>query len=118
MGERQRRKSGGQISPCRLPLARRADVRIDLLPRCGDIPITAISEHDLNEWVREFRVKDREATVAKYGRQQRSETRQVVYKTPLISTLGNIDWAFASFGTKRLSTVWWIGAIARSSTNR
>lgn len=90
----------------------------DLLPRCGDIPITAISEHDLNEWVREFRVKDREATVAKYGRQQRSETRQVVYKTPLISTLGNIDWAFASFGTKRYSTVWWIGAIARSSTNR
>ena len=66
----------------------------DLLPRWGDTPITVISEHDLNEWVREFRVEDREATVAKFGRQQRSEARQVVYKTPTASTLGNIDWAF------------------------
>jgi integrase len=65
----------------------------DLLPRWGDTPITVIGEHDLNEWVRLFRVEDREATVAKFGRQQRSEARQVLYKAPTASTLGNIDWA-------------------------
>ena len=67
----------------------------DLLPRWGDMAIDQITEHGLNEWVREHRVEDRAATVAKYGRQQRSEMRQVVYKTPSISTLGNLDWAFS-----------------------
>ena len=57
--------------------------------------IDQITEHGLNEWVREHRVEDRAATVAKYGRQQRSEIRQVVHKTPSISTLGNLDWAFS-----------------------
>ncbi len=68
----------------------------DLLPRWGNEAINQITEHELNEWVREHRVEDRDATVAKYGRQRRSEARQVVYKTPSISTLGNIDWAFSA----------------------
>ena len=87
----------------------------DLLPRCGDIPITAISEHDLNEWVREFRVEDREATVAKYGRQQRSETRQVVYKAPRID-LGQHRLGVRLVWDEAVPIVSWIGAIARSST--
>jgi hypothetical protein len=81
----------------------------DLLPRWGDTPITAISEHDLNEWVREFRVEDRGATVAKFGRQPRSEARQVIYKAPTASTLGNIDWAFRMV---------WDAAVADSVVDR
>jgi hypothetical protein len=66
----------------------------DLLPRWGNEAIDRITEHELNEWVREHRVVDRAATIAKYGH-QRSEARQVLYKRPAISTLGNIDWAFS-----------------------
>ena len=51
-------------------------------------------EHELDEWVREHRVVDRAATITKSGH-QRSEARQVLYKRPSISTLGNIDWAFS-----------------------
>jgi hypothetical protein len=69
-------------------------IRNDLLPRWGNEAIDQITEHELNEWVRGHRVKDRGATIAKYGRQRQSEGRQVVYKMPSISTLGNIDWAF------------------------
>ena len=40
----------------------------DLLLRWGQTSIEAMNEHDLNAWVEhEFRVEDREATVAKYG---------------------------------------------------
>ena len=90
----------------------------DLLPRWGDMAIDQITEHGLNEWVREHRVEDRAATVAKYGRQQRSEMRQVIYKTPSISTLGNLDWAFSLVWDEAVLNGWWIGAIARSLTNR
>lgn len=70
-------------------------IKSDLLPRWGNVAIDKIIEHELNEWAREHRVEDRAATVAKYGRQRQSETRQIVYKAPSISTLGNIDWAFS-----------------------
>ena len=90
----------------------------DLLPRWGNEAIDQIIEHKLNEWVRQHRVEDRDATVAKHGHQRRSGPRQVVYRglrsRPSATSTGRSAW----FGTKRCSTVWWIGAIARSLTNR
>jgi integrase len=67
----------------------------DLLPRWANVGIDGIREHELNEWAREHRVEDRAATIAKHGRQRQSDTRQVIFKVPSISTLGNIDWAFS-----------------------
>ena len=67
----------------------------DLLPRWSDTPITAITEADLNDWVAdEFRVEDVAATVAKYGSQPKDKVRQVVWKKPAVTTLGNLDRAF------------------------
>jgi hypothetical protein len=67
----------------------------DLLPRWGRVAITAITEHALNDWVADdLRVEDVEATVAEYARQPRDAARQIVWKQPSQTTLGNLDWAF------------------------
>jgi integrase len=66
----------------------------DLLPRWGNVAITAITEHMLNDWIADdFRVEDSDVTVAKYGRQPRNADRKVVWKMPSQTTLGNVDWA-------------------------
>jgi integrase len=71
----------------------------DLLPRWGATDIRTIDEHSLNDWVRDgYRVEDRAATVKKYGQQSRGEGRQIIYKMPAATSLGNLDWA--------LSLVW------------
>jgi integrase len=78
----------------------------DLLPEWGDVPITAITEHDLNDWIAdEYRVEDIATTVAKYGRQTRKAARQKVMKKPSVTTLGNLDWAFKA--------VWDVAVAAR-----
>ena len=65
----------------------------DLLPRWGNVAITAISEHALNDWVADdYRVEDVDATVDLYGRQPRNADRKVVWKPASQTTLGNIDW--------------------------
>ena len=73
-----------------------------LLPRWGDVAITAITEHMLNDWIADdYRVEDVGATVKqarelypdKNGRQPRGATRKVVWKMPSQTTLGNLDWA-------------------------
>jgi integrase len=75
-----------------LAIARR--IENDLIPHWGDTDITAMTEHTLNDWVAdEYRVEDTDATVARYGRQGRSEGRQKVWKKPSATTLGNLDWA-------------------------
>ena len=67
----------------------------DLLPRWGRVAITAITEHALNDWVADdLRVEDVVATVAEYARQPRDAARQIVWKQPSQTTLGNLDWAF------------------------
>ncbi len=74
-------------------LARR--IETDLLSRWGDTSITSITEHALNDWIADdYRVEDVAATVDRYGRQPKGEGRQVIYKRPGITTLGNLDWAF------------------------
>ena len=89
-------------------LSRRIDS--DLLPRWGATPITAITDHVLNDWVADdYRVEDVAATVAKYGRQPRGEGRQVIYKRPAATTLGNLDWAFSCV---------WDEAVADRVVNR
>jgi hypothetical protein len=57
-----------------------------LVEKWGEIPIAAISEHMLNDWVEDdYRVVDRTATA------QRSE---IVRKKSALTTLGNLDQAF------------------------
>ena len=65
----------------------------DLLPRWGNVPITALTEHALNDWIAdEFRVEDTDATVDLYGRQPRNAARKVIWKPASRTTLGNVDW--------------------------
>jgi integrase len=71
----------------------------DLLPRWGNVAITAITEHALNDWIADdFRVEDTEATQALAEkltgkrRQPRDATRKVVWKPASQTTLGNMDW--------------------------
>jgi integrase len=65
----------------------------DLLPRWGDVAITAITEHMLNDWIADdYRVEDVEATVDQYGRQPRNADRKVIWKPASQTTLGNMDW--------------------------
>ena len=67
----------------------------DLLPQWGNVPITAITNNDLNDWVADtHRVEDVAATIAEYGSQPKGEGRQVVSKRPSVTTLGNLDRAF------------------------
>jgi integrase len=67
----------------------------DLLPRWGEVPITDITENDLNDWVSDsYKVEDVAATIAKYGTQPKDGNRQIVCKKPARTTLGNLDWAF------------------------
>jgi integrase len=67
----------------------------DLMPKWGEVPITAITDNMLNDWVSdEYRVEDVEATISKYGVQPKDETRQIVWKKAARSTLGNLDAAF------------------------
>jgi integrase len=66
----------------------------DLIPRWGMTEITTVTEHSLNDWIEDdYRVEDVEATVARYGRQPKGERRQVIYKKPGLTTLGNLDFA-------------------------
>ena len=82
----------------------------DLMPRWADTPITAISENDLNDWIAdEYRVEDVAATIAKYGVQPKGEGRQVVWKKPAQTTLGNLDWAFRKV---------WMHAVAAKVVDR
>jgi integrase len=70
-------------------------IETDLLPRWGDTPITAITDHILNDWIEDdYRVEDVAATVDRFGPQPRGEGRQVIYKRPGQTTLGNLDFAF------------------------
>ena len=65
----------------------------DLVPRWGDTDIRRLDEHALNDWIEDdYRVEDRDATVAKYGGQSRTN-RQQVMKMPSVTTLGNLDHA-------------------------
>ena len=78
----------------------------DLLPRWGDVAITAITENDLNDWVADtHRVEDVAATVAQWKAlraadpelpksQPKDANRKVIWKQPSVTTLGNLDWAF------------------------
>ena len=80
------------------------------MPRWADTPITAISENDLNDWIAdEYRVEDVAATIAKYGVQPKGEGRQVVWKKPAQTTLGNLDWAFRKV---------WMHAVAAKVVDR
>jgi integrase len=75
-----------------LAIARR--IESDLVPRWGATDITALTEHDLNDWVADdYRVEDTAATTARYGRQPKGEGRQKVWRKPSVTTLGNLDWA-------------------------
>jgi integrase len=66
----------------------------DLLPRWGNVAVTAITEHMLNDWIADdYRVEDADATVALHGRQPRDADRKIVWKKPSQTTLGNLDWA-------------------------
>lgn len=66
----------------------------DLIPRWGATDITTMTEHSLNDWIEDdYRVEDVEATVTRYGRQPKREGRQVIYKRPGLTTLGNLDFA-------------------------
>ena len=63
------------------------------MPRWGDTDIRLLDEHALNDWIEDdYRVEDREATVANYGGQSRTK-RQQVMKMPGVTTLGNLDHA-------------------------
>ena len=95
--DRGRRRSAGQGAQFSQP---REPDRADLLPRWGDVAITAITEHMLNDWIADdYRVEDRAATVALAekltgeSRQPRNADRKVVWKKPSQTTLGNLDWA-------------------------
>ena len=82
----------------------------DLMPKWGDVPITAITENDLNDWISdEYRVEDVAATIAKYGVQPKGDGRQVVRKKPARTTLGNLDWAFREV---------WLEAVAAKVVDR
>ena len=66
----------------------------DLMPKWGEVPITAITEDMLNDWIAyEYRVEDVGATTSKYGVQPRDEMRQIVWKKAARTTLGNLDAA-------------------------
>ena len=73
-----------------------------------------MTEHTLNDWVAdEYRVEDTDATVARYGRQGRSEGRQKVWKKPSATTLANLDWALRHVWMEAEATRSWIVGIAR-----
>ena len=59
-----------------------------LTPKWGDMQISAITEHMLNDWVQDdYRVEDAAATVAAHGRQSKESTRNIIYKRPAATTL-------------------------------
>ncbi len=73
-------------------IARR--IRCDLVPKWGETDITKLTDDGLNHWIEfEYRVEDRKATVALYGRQPRDAERQRVLVKPAATTLGNLDQA-------------------------
>ena len=85
-------------------------IKRDLLPRWGDTPITTITDNDLNDWVADtHRVEDVAATIAKYGTQPKGGSRQVVWKKPSVTTLGNLDRAFRFV---------WLEAVAAGVVDR
>jgi integrase len=73
-------------------IARR--INVDLVPKWGGTSITKLSEYDLDDWIRnEYRVVDKAASLASFGKQSAKEPRQAIYKRPAATTLGNLDRA-------------------------